>query len=114
MRDLASGINVDQLPSGDTSIALTLTDIKGSPTGYVHVHGNDVEVCDTDLGHEIDVYIESTLDVMTRIWYGEVDMSTAMQDGRMRVDAAPIYTRKIKHWLKISSFTTDHPQLVHA
>jgi DNA-binding HxlR family transcriptional regulator len=114
IRDLAGGIDIDHLPSGNTSIELTLTDIKESPTGYVHVRGDDVQVCDTDLGYEIDVFIASTLDAMTRIWYGEVDMLIAMEDGRMRVDAAPIYTRNIKRWLKISSFTTDDPRLVQA
>ena len=111
IRDLAGAIDVDQLPSGKTSIELTLTDIEDEPAGYIHVRDGDVEVCDTDLGFEIDVYIRSTLDVMTRVWYGEVDMAAAMQDHRMQVTAAPVYTRHIKRWLGISSFTTDNPRL---
>jgi hypothetical protein len=55
------------------------------------------------------VYITSTIDVMTRIWYGETDMVSAMGDGSMKVDAAPLYLRSIRRWLGISSFTTDNP-----
>ncbi len=71
----------------------------------------DIQVCDTDLGFDIDVYITSTVDVMTRIWYGETDMAIAMQKGDMKVDAAPMYLRGIKRWLRISSFTTDNPNI---
>ncbi len=111
IRDLAGGIDVDQLPSGNTSIQLTLTDIGEAPAGYIHVRDGEVQVCDTDLGFEVDVYITSTLDVMTRIWYDEIDMLPAIDAGRMKVDAAPVYTRHIKRWLRISSFTTDNPSV---
>jgi DNA-binding HxlR family transcriptional regulator len=114
VRDLAGGIDCDELPSCDTSIRIDLTDVKESPTRYIHVRNGKVQVCDTDLGFEVDVYITSTLDVMTRIWYGEIDMAVAIEDGRMKVDAAPIYRRRIKRWLKISSFTTDNPSFASA
>jgi len=109
VRDFAGGLNVDELPSGNTSIQLNLTDVDESPRRYIHVRGGEVEVCDTDLGFETDVYITSTLDLMTRIWYGEVDMTKAMESGRMKVVAAPVYCRHITRWLRISSFTTDNP-----
>jgi DNA-binding HxlR family transcriptional regulator len=109
VRDFAGGINVDELPSGNTSIQINLTDVAESPVRYIHIHDSKVQVCDTDLGFETDVYITSTIDVMTRIWYGRTDMIAAIKDGQMNVDAAPVYLRRIKRWLRISSFTTDHP-----
>lgn len=114
VRDFAGRIDPDQLPSGVTSIRFELTDVRESPTHYVHVRDGKVEVCDTDLGLETDVYITSTLAVMTRVWYGEIDMMAAIDSGRMRVDAAPVYTRRITRWLRISSFTTDDAMLVPA
>ena len=114
VRDFAGRIDADQLPSGATSIRFDLTDVRHSPTHYVHVREGKVEVCDTDLGLETDVYISSTLDVMTRIWYGELDMLAAVESGRMRVNAAPVYTRRITRWLRISSFTTGDANLTPA
>jgi len=111
LRDFAGAIVVDELPSCDTSIRVFLTDVDRSPRRYIHVRDSKVQVCDTDLGFDVDVVITSTLDVMTRIWYGELDMAAAMNDARMKVDAAPVYTRRIKRWLGISSFTTDNPRL---
>ena len=108
-RDFAGGLNVDELPSGNTSIQLNLTDVEESPTRYIHVRDGKVQVCDTDLGFQTDVYITSTLNLMTRIWYGETNMGNAMKSGRMKVSAAPVYLRHIARWLRISSFTTDDP-----
>jgi hypothetical protein len=73
------------------------------------VQDGEIQVCDTDLGFDVDVYIVSTLQAMTRVWYGELDMHAAIDDGQMIVKAAPVYSRQIKRWLGISSFTTDHP-----
>jgi len=114
VRDFAGRLDVDELPSCDTSIRFQLTDVEKSPTLYIHVRGGKVQICDTDLGFEVDVRITSTLEVMTKIWYGEIDMARAMADGRMKVSAAPVYTRGIRRWLRISSFTTDNPSIAMA
>ena len=111
VRDFAGAINVDELPSCDTVICFQLTDIEDSLTRYIHVRDGTIQFCDTDLGFEVDVYIASTVKVMTRIWYGELDMHAAIDDGQMTVKAAPVYGRRIKRWLGISTFTTDNPSL---
>lgn len=111
VRDFAGRLNVDELPSGNTSIQFDLTDVEESPTRYVHVRDGRVQVCDTDLGFETDVYIVSTLDLMTRIWYGEIDIENAVESGRMKVSAPPVYRRHLTRWLRISSFTTDNPSI---
>ena len=109
VRDFAGRLDLEELPSGDTSIEFNLTDINESPTRYVHVREGRVQVCDTDLGFETDVSITSTLDCMTRVWYGEIEMSQAVKSGRMQVSAPPVYCRHLARWLRISSFTTDNP-----
>ena len=43
---------------------------------------------------------------MTRIWYGEMDMHQAIESGRMKVAAAPVYLKHISRWLRISRFAT--------
>jgi DNA-binding HxlR family transcriptional regulator len=109
LRDFAGRIDQDQLPSGSTTIELDLTDVEQRPAGYIHVRDAKVQVCDTDLGFETNVIITATLDLMTRIWYGEVDMARAIKTGKMKVNAAPVYLRHMTRWFRISSFTTDSP-----
>lgn len=111
VRDFSGRIDTDQLPSGTTSIRIELRDVEHEPVHYIHARDGKVEVCETDLGLDTDVYISSTLEVMTRVWYGEIDMAAAIDSGRIQVTAAPIYTRRIGRWLRISSFTTDEPRV---
>ncbi len=110
VRDFAGAIDINELPDGDTSILINLSDVRETGAHYIHVTGGKTQVCDTDLGFDVDVYITSSVDVMTRVWYGELDMAIAIKDGRMKVQAAPVYSRHIKRWLRISSFTTDTPR----
>jgi DNA-binding HxlR family transcriptional regulator len=111
VRDFAGGINVDELPSGNTVVQLRFDEGGEQATGYIHVQDGDVRICDTDLGFDTDVLIRSTIQTMTRVWYGELDINAAIDAGQVRVDAAPVYTRHIGRWLGISSFTTDNPRL---
>jgi DNA-binding HxlR family transcriptional regulator len=110
IRDFASGINVDELPSCDSVIQIQFDEDGESTTGYLHVRNGDVQICDTNLGFDTDVLIRSTIKTMTRIWYGELGISDAIKTGQMKVDAAPVYTRRISKWLGTSSFTTENPK----
>jgi len=111
VRDFAGRIDTDELPAGKTSICFDLKDVPDSPTHYIHLHDGKAQACDTDLGFDVDVRITSTLDVMTRIWYGEIDMAQAIRNQRMKVQAAPVYCRHISRWLRISSFTGENPSI---
>ena len=111
VRDFAGAIDIDELPSCDTVIEFTFADVEDSPKRYIRIEKEACEVCDTSLGFEIDVYIQSTVPTLTRVWYGELDILSAIDDGLVKVSAAPVYLRNIRRWLRISSFTTDNPRI---
>ena len=111
VRDFASRIDVDELPSCNAVIEMQLADGGDSATGFIHVQGGTASTCDTRLGFDTDVLIRSTIKAMTRIWYGELDMNAAIESGQMKVVAAPAFSRRISRWLRISSFTTNDPQI---
>jgi DNA-binding HxlR family transcriptional regulator len=111
VRDFASRIDVDELPSCNAVIEMQLADGRESATGFIHVQEGTASTCDTRLGFDTDVLIRSTIKTMTRIWYGELDMHAAIESGQMKVVAVPAFSRRISRWLRISSFTTDDPQI---
>ena len=110
IRDIASGLDVDELPSGNTVIQLEFEEPRNPVTGYIHVRDGTVQTCDTNLGFDTDVLIRSTIRTLTKVWYGELGIDAAIRSGQVKVDAAPVYTRRIGRWFGISSFTTDNPQ----
>jgi DNA-binding HxlR family transcriptional regulator len=111
MRDFASAIDVDELPDGDTVIEFELTDVEERPKRYIHVKSSACQACDQDLGFDVDVRISGTLNTLTRVWYGELDIHRAIEEGTVGVSAAPVYVRSIRRWLGISSFAGDNPRI---
>lgn len=111
VRDFSGRMDVDALPAAQASILFNLRDVPESPEHYIHLRGGKIQVCDTDLGFEVDVHISSTLAVMTRIWYGEIALAQALRDERVKVVAPSAFRRNIVRWLRISSFTTDNPRI---
>src|SRR5210317_2039530 len=71
IRDLAGGLNVDELPSGKTVIRIDFDEAEHSMSGYIHVRDGTVQTCDTNLGFDTDVRIRSTVRTLTQVWYGE-------------------------------------------
>lgn len=110
LRDIAGGINTDELPSGDTVIQLRLTDIESPAKHYIYVREDACNVCPADLGFDVDIYMMATTKALTRIWYGEVDILRAIDNGDVKVVGQSIYTKSIKRWFGVSTFTTDNPQ----
>ena len=50
--------------------------------------------------------------MMTRIWYGEIALQKAMDEGQVSVVAPPVYTRNISQWLGISGFATGEGRFI--
>jgi DNA-binding HxlR family transcriptional regulator len=111
IRDFASGIDTGELPSGATVIEIHFDEGPDRAVGFIHVRDGTVQTCDSNLGFDTDVLIRSTIQSLTEIWYGEIGIGAAIESGRLHVQAAPVYSRRISKWLGISSFTTDCPSL---
>ena len=112
MRDLSGALDVSELPACDVTIQFNFTDNEESPKQYINVQNGIAHFCSKDLGFEVDVYITSTVRVMTEIWYGKLTMQRAIEQDLMRVVGNQQYTRTLSRWLRISSFTGDSPQFV--
>ncbi len=111
VRDFAGALNVDELPSGDVVIQFHLTDVEDNPKRFINVREGVAQECSQDQGFEVDIYITATLPVLTRVWYGELDIHRAIDEGLVKVVAPPVYLKNLRGWLGISSFTTDNPRL---
>jgi hypothetical protein len=52
LRDLAGAILLEELPSGDTIIQITLMDVEDSPRQFINIQSSTVQACDQDLEFE--------------------------------------------------------------
>jgi len=104
LREIAVLMNEDELPSGDHVFQFTLTDADVTPTRFVLLQRGTREVCDENPGYEVDVYFQSTLRVLSEIFWGDRSIAAACKGGDLQVVGASRLTRRLSKWFPVSSF----------
>lgn len=102
VRDFAVALKVEALPAGDTTIQFTITGTHGAGRKFLLVRDGHVQVCDENIGNEVDVYLTAELETLGRIWFGRLAIADACDSGLLTVVGAPFFTRQVSKWLGIS------------
>ena len=65
---------------------------------WVVVDTDDVDLCLTDPGYEIDVMLDADLRSLTQVWMGDDRFVDALADGRITLTGPREVTRRIPDW----------------
>ncbi len=103
---IARTIETSELPDGDTVMQFTFTDIKENSRWFITVKDGKCEVCDVNMGYEVDVYFRSTLSTMEDIWWGRVNITAARESEQLKVTGAPVYTRTLSRWFPNNGYSS--------
>jgi len=79
-------------------------DFKGAATGsyWLILTKEDVSVCLTHPGFELDVLVTADLASFYRIWLGHLDFTVALKEQRLKVEAIPALAHAFPHWFAYS------------
>ncbi len=108
MEHIAAMLNADELPSCDTVIQYTFTDVTEHPQWFIFVGTDKREVCDENRGYEVDIYLRSTLQTLSDIWWQNITFKEAIANGDLQAVGAPVYTRTLAKWFPTSLFAEDN------
>jgi putative sterol carrier protein len=114
LREISLFLNTRELPAGDTVLQFVFTDQEDIAKQYILLHGDKRQVCDENPGYEVDVYLRGTLRAFSEIWWGEVDVRTAIASGSLKVTGSPVYTKRIAKWFPVSSFAGEEKHRLKA
>lgn len=104
VRDFAFAMDTQQLPSGESVIQFTVQSETEAAKKFIMVREGNAEVCEENIGTEVDVYLSADLKTLYQIWYGEIGVNTACEKKLMKVVGAPGYTSNVSKWLRTSQF----------
>jgi len=62
------------------------------------------DVCLSDPGFEIDVYVDADLAAMAKVWLGDLPFAEALRQKEIKVTGVPALVRAFPDWLLLSHF----------
>lgn len=99
--------NVDHaaVPRGRTVVHFCFPELPGrSRHWWLVITADDVDVCDTDPGYDIDVTVTADLRCMTQLWRGDLAWAEASRSGDLVVEGPDRLRRALPGWLRLSPF----------
>lgn len=105
MWDMRRGLEPSPLPPRRCTINFIYPELSADRRSWwLVVNGEKVDLCLTDPGYEIDLYVRSSLRTMTAVWMGISQLSTEVEAGNIQLTGDKTIARSIHQWLALSPF----------
>jgi len=101
---LQRSVRTDKLIGDETVIHFRFTDVAQLANWWIVATPDEVDVCHTDPGKEVDVYFTCTVRTLVDLWMGDLSYRKALRDQLIKAVGAPVLTRNIFAWLEPSIF----------
>jgi DNA-binding HxlR family transcriptional regulator len=111
MWDMHRRVRPDQFPTRRVVVGFEFRDVpKARRYWWLVSEGSAVDLCVTDPGYEVDLFINSDLRTLTAVWVGDMRLAQAMESGRLEVHGPHQLRAKLGSWLGLSPFATVKDQ----
>jgi len=112
MWDMRRSIKTAHFPAGKSVIQFVYRDLSPEKQNYwLIVNGSAVDACYIDPGFEVDVFVETDLATMTKIWMGLDTVRAAMSAERMNVTGDRRLIDGLQSWLGLSAFAPERKRV---
>lgn len=97
---------VDEFPSGRRVVVhFRFSDApRAERAWWLVVENRSTDLCREDPGHEVNVFVESTVRALTEVWTGDSDPDAELRAGTLKVQGAGRDGRDLWRWLGRSLF----------
>lgn len=103
MWDMRRSVDPDIFPDCRVVVQFTYPDApEGAKDWWLVSENGDIDLCLHDHGHEVDIVINCSLKVMTKIWICEQTFNAAVKKGEISIIGKPELIKRLQEWLKTS------------
>jgi DNA-binding HxlR family transcriptional regulator len=108
MWDMRRHLDPTPLPPRRCTINFLYPEVK-SPrqSWWLVVDGGTVDLCSTNPGFDIDLYVQASLHAMTQVWMGLSDVQKEIEEGRIELIGDKSVADSMQHWLGLSPFAKE-------
>ena len=105
MWDMQKGVRADVFRTGCTVVQFEFSDQPASKRSWWLVcDDREIDICPTDPGFEVDLYVSTDLRTMTRVWMGDLAVPVAVRSGAISLSGQRDLRRGFEQWLGLSHF----------
>ena len=101
---LKRSIVPEKLAGGETVIHFRFTDVKAHARWWILVRNQDVDLCVSDPGKDVDVWFTTTVRTMVDIWMGDTTYRHALRSGALTLVGPTALTRHVTDWMRNSGY----------
>lgn len=99
MWDFHRTLRAEGLPDGETVILVQISDRTDLNAWWVIANGAEVDLCPTDPGHDVDIYITATLGNLIALWLGDVTVRDAIEAKTVFLDGPRHLLNSAQDWI---------------
>jgi DNA-binding HxlR family transcriptional regulator len=113
MWDMRRGLRFDPPPRRRLVIQFQYPDAPKRERGWwlILEPGQPVDLCSVDPGHDVDLYVTSSLRTMTAIWMGIETVREARESGQLMLTGDRDLIDTMERWLGLSPFAVEERQV---
>lgn len=103
MWDMHRRMNLERMPAARTVIRFEFTDQpEARRWRWIVGEAGRVELCITDPGFEVDLFVATDSRTVTLVWYGDIPLGRALADGSIEVHGPTHLCRAFPSWLQLN------------
>ncbi|MEX0319488.1 MAG: winged helix-turn-helix transcriptional regulator [Ruegeria sp.] len=97
-------VDVDELPPKRNVMRFNFSDATSPASTYwlITKPGETVELCASDPGFDVDLYVETEVTIMTGFYLGRRSFERDLEDGRIFMSGDPRLIKNFRRWFKFS------------
>lgn len=101
MWDIRRNVATANLPDRRVVVHFHLTGSASKKDRFwLVLDGDDADLCLTDPGFEVDIYVDGHVSVMVRYWLGRTEISAAVRAGELRLTGDRTLVRAFPTWFR--------------
>jgi hypothetical protein len=115
MWDMHRRVRPEQFPGQRVVVGFEFHDVvKARRRWWLVSEAGGVDLCVTDPGYAVDLFILTDLRTMTAVWVGDTRLGQAIASGQLEVQGPLRLRAKLDAWLALSPFAPVKEQRVPA
>jgi len=110
MWNMRRRIALERLPARKVVVRFKFSGVPATRPGYrifwLVLQRTQVDLCVSDPGFEVDLYVDADLASMAKVWLGDVTFDEARRSGGVKLTGSLELRRAFPSWLRLSHFAT--------